>query len=736
MTTRITIRQVLFLGLFCVACPSPHGLAQSQPLNLSLLEKPDAFETLINPNCSHCVDEARRRGGELKPTERVLSWIRGKYDGGAIPLRFFLSRYRVISDTYGVFVYDPDAGFVRGFEPSLDFKFHGWRNGIMVMKHADGTLYSALSGRAFAGPRKGDQLKPVATLETDWGAWLDRYPDTVAYHMFDTYQPVELPAEENLDSVGTRSPPDSRLFPFEEVLGVALDGQSRAYPLKLLELSNGLIVDQFAGRNVVVLWNKATRTAAIYAPDVAFGDSIRALNLAVEPSRKPENSARPSLELALIDQETGSRWDITGRAVAGALKGQSLQWLPGVQCRWFAWAAEYPESDIYAPADNHSPDDDGNHGDGGDTPDEQKNSRADDGSPNPVRVGERSGPAKPLEGVIVRLADVTSANLAAWKRDGRSAIVVVLDETADRTALRECAVRLASARVDLYYWIEVARNRTMADAHPHWMSSLGQHRDWQRRFPGVPTPAEGREVAKAYPWVPIGYRETFDAHLSRITELLRQAAEPYRGLLLNDLQGGPASCGCGNLQCRWALDYGVPSTAELLKGDDVARRFIDEVRKLAAGKDVIPVWMTECEHDDLPARLRNGAETTGLCGSVPCATGICPKVFARQWSSLVSAGDSPVGLLVLQKELERTGPRYAGSPWISKAVEYIDTIPALHGEPSLTHDRLWVIVQGHGVPAREQAATRAAALKTQPAAVLIAETPLDQSYEPRVIRVP
>src|ERR1700739_2418651 len=90
------------------------------------------FQTLVNPDCSHCRDEAKRRSGELRDDDRVLCWIRGKYDGGAIPIRFFLNPYRVISDTYGVFVYDPDAGYARGYTPSLDFSFYGWRNGVMV----------------------------------------------------------------------------------------------------------------------------------------------------------------------------------------------------------------------------------------------------------------------------------------------------------------------------------------------------------------------------------------------------------------------------------------------------------------------------------------------------------------------------------------------------------------------------------------------------------------------------
>src|SRR3954465_2184333 len=182
-----------------------------------LVVKPDAFATLVNPNCSHCVDEAKRRKDDLKDADPVLMWTRGKYDGGAVPVRFFLNPYRVISDTYGVFVYDPDAGFARGFTASVDFRFHGWRNGVMVMKHKDGTLYSCLTGLAFDGPRKGDRLTPWPTGTPNWGWALPHYPGGVASHMFEKYKPTELPAKEHPDSVASRGEPDKRL-PADEVV--------------------------------------------------------------------------------------------------------------------------------------------------------------------------------------------------------------------------------------------------------------------------------------------------------------------------------------------------------------------------------------------------------------------------------------------------------------------------------------------------------------------------------------
>ena len=307
----------------------------------SLIVKPDAFKTLVNPQCSHCRDEAKRRSGDLRDNDQVLCWIRGKYDGGAIPVRFFLNPYRVISDTYGVFVYDPDAGYARGYAPSLDFTFHGWRNGVMVMKHKDGTLYSCLTGVAFDGPNKGKRLEVIPTLVSDWGFWLKQYPGTVAYHMFDKYQPLELPTEINANSQKSRSKPDERLPADTSVLGVFDGKTARAYPLAQLAKA-GVIHDTVDNKVRVLLWHEPTRTAAAFWPT------------ATDPEGKSAKARGITLGLAskeapapFVDEESDSLWDITGRAVAGELKGRALIWLDSTQVKWFAWAAEYPQTTIF-----------------------------------------------------------------------------------------------------------------------------------------------------------------------------------------------------------------------------------------------------------------------------------------------------------------------------------------------------------------------------------------------------
>ncbi len=357
-----------------------------------------------------------------------------------------------------------------------------------------------------------------------------------------------------------------------------------------------------------------------------------------------------------------------------------------------------------------------------------------DGTAAPAVV--QGAASKGQEIVLVEPDAVTKRSVAQWRREGFSAVALVLDEKFGKAAYKKSAEAINAARLGVFYWIEVARNPKLATDHPEWMASLGSHDDWQKLFPDVPLPKKG-EVAKVFPWVPINYREAFDAQFERVKSLLTLAAGDYRGVLLNDLQGGPSSCGCGNLQCRWATDYNVPATGAKLPGDDAAAKFVEAVQRLAGTKAVIPVWTTECTDEDLPSDKRAGQWSTGYSGTVGCAVGRCPKELTKQWSALLASHFGPVGVLALHREFRRVLPQY-GEPtaWVAHPVNYLDTIPAQNGGAVLPKDRLWLAVEGHGVPAGEEKRARRTAAQTGAAAIVVARTRLDQSYEPRIVRVP
>ena len=332
--------------------------------------------------------------------------------------------------------------------------------------------------------------------------------------------------------------------------------------------------------------------------------------------------------------------------------------------------------------------------------------------------------AAPAQLVLVEPKMVTVTQISDCKKEGYGGVAVVLDEDLTEADCRAVARRALDGGLDLYWWIEVGRNPKLATAHPKWMASLGMHDDWRKRFPNAPAPAVD-EVAKAYPWVPIGYRESFDAHLRRIEGLLKRVPDGAKGVLLNDLQGGPSSCGCGNLLCRWAIDYHVRPTATKLEGDDTAARFVAEVLKRAGKQLVIPVWTTECEEVDLPANKRQGKSGTGLCGTVGCATSRCPESFSSQWSALLSSTDGPVAVLGLHAALQRTQSEFGGGPpWVTNVIAYPNQIVSAHKGTTITPDRLWVVVEES---AREIAA------KAGVGAVIVARAKIDQSYEPRLI---
>ena len=196
-------------------------------------------------------------------------------------------------------------------------------------------------------------------------------------------------------------------------------------------------------------------------------------------------------------------------------------------------------------------------------------------------------PKTSLRGVLVPNDRVSPGFLAAWKAKGINAVVVPFDESV-KHRWKPMAEIVERAGMTLWPWIEVARNPAMADAHPEWMAAIGGHHDdWRRRFPDAPVAKRG-EVIKAWPWVPIGYAPVFDAQRRRLKLLLGDLQGNWAGVFLNDLQAGPSSCGCGNDQCRWALDYGSPPTAARTPEDDAAAKIVAELAAAYPAKSSSP----------------------------------------------------------------------------------------------------------------------------------------------------
>lgn len=289
---------------------------------------------LTEPPCSYVSTQNEK--GLVLPTDPVLAWTRAKHNGGCVPLRHFLAGPRVVNDTYGLFFYDPEGGYVAAYEKAYGYRFHGWRRGVMVVQHEDGTLFSALTGTGIDGPRKGQQLPRVPNLTTTWSHWLLLHPESTAYELYDgkKYPVVELPTTPEPKSFQSRGTVDGRLPAETMVLGVKVNGATMAFPLHDLP-ARAVLLDKVGGFSVTVFWYEPTRSAVAYRA-VKNETKLEFIADEIAPSVAP-----------FKDKNTGTRWSLAGRGIDGLLRGEELTWVDSIQCRWFAWVAEHPKTEVH-----------------------------------------------------------------------------------------------------------------------------------------------------------------------------------------------------------------------------------------------------------------------------------------------------------------------------------------------------------------------------------------------------
>ena len=340
-------------------------------------------------------------------------------------------------------------------------------------------------------------------------------------------------------------------------------------------------------------------------------------------------------------------------------------------------------------------------------------------------VAERKlAQAEMFRGAMLAAEQVTDARLEALKASGTHAVVLQLRDGVDaRVEERIACTKIEQAGLQLNYWIEVARCAELADAHPEWMASLQGHPEWRRLFESPPTPRDN-EVVKTYPWVPILNEEPFQGQLRRVQHLLDDRPTP-QGVFLNDLQGAPSACGCGNHLCRWTSDYGKILTATP-KGNRAPADFVAAVQKLLPDAQVIPVWTTECEEHD-------GAKD-GLCAGVGCFKGICWKAYTQQLMP-IAANSSNIGVLLPYQAFQRDEPLYGGpADWISHAVTSFQTMPPQHGGQPVAADRLLAVLQGWKVTDKQVARQIEIATKSGVGGYVVSYAEIHQDWRPQIFR--
>ncbi len=142
---------------------------------------------------------------------------------------------------------------------------------------------------------------------------------------------------------------DGRLSPKERVVTLGEPDSDAPISVPYSELRrNGAVNLELEGRPVVVLW----AAGAVSALDQEYIDESTDVGATGVFSAVVDDRAltfrRPGDEdVPITDLETGSTWDITGRASDGPLAGTTLTPVSHGDHFWFAWAAFVPHTSIW-----------------------------------------------------------------------------------------------------------------------------------------------------------------------------------------------------------------------------------------------------------------------------------------------------------------------------------------------------------------------------------------------------
>ncbi len=180
------------------------------------------------------------------------------------------------------------------------------------------------------------RLAPRTIDQAGWTDWLELWPQTrIAWgpeSMRLGHGSSESPAHEASGHRmnATRQVRHERVPDHELVIGVRAGDASMAFTLEQLERT-GLATAALVGDTPVVVLHRKERSLA-----AAF---LRTLDDQV--LQFVERDGR------LVDQDTGSEWDLAGRCTRGLLAGRTLTRALYSLEEWYVWIAQHPASELY-----------------------------------------------------------------------------------------------------------------------------------------------------------------------------------------------------------------------------------------------------------------------------------------------------------------------------------------------------------------------------------------------------
>ena len=223
---------------------------------------------------------------------------------------------------------------------------------LVMYDRATESLWTHFDGRAVVGVLTGEVLEPIPSPLLAWSDFKTAYPDGVVLDREATGH--SRPYGENpyggYDDPGAtpflfRGTVDDRAVAMERVVGVALDGEARAWTLEAISGDTAKATNSTVGDSPVVIFWKGGQSSALDSAQVAGGRDVGSVGVF-----SPTVDGRPLTFSAdaggFVDEETATTWDVTGIATEGPLASSQLERIHHLDTFWFSWSTYQPGTDL------------------------------------------------------------------------------------------------------------------------------------------------------------------------------------------------------------------------------------------------------------------------------------------------------------------------------------------------------------------------------------------------------
>ncbi|MHC4564004.1 MAG: DUF3179 domain-containing protein [Planctomycetota bacterium] len=228
------------------------------------------------------------------------------------------------------------------------------RNSDLVMyDRTTESLWQQFTGEGIVGDLAGETLNFLPSSIVSFADFREAFPEGVVLSRDTGFnRRYGQNPYVGYDDIGSspflfRGEIDGRLAAVERVVTVSLEdvGVDVAYPLSVLS-EVGVINDSQAGRDLVVFHSDGT-TSALDARSIAEAEDVGATGV-FDPVLDGQKLTFAQDGDLIVDEETGSTWNVLGQAVDGPLAGQQLTPVVHGDHFWFSWAAFKPDTVIYS----------------------------------------------------------------------------------------------------------------------------------------------------------------------------------------------------------------------------------------------------------------------------------------------------------------------------------------------------------------------------------------------------